>query len=429
MKRIPDFDENKIIFTFGAISDVHITGGDDDSEMKFRRALRQLRAKAKNGLDAMLFVGDLINSRDERQLVKFKEIYDSEMQPVVPIMYCLGNWHDLFWGDENQLRMEKYFYECLGTEHFAFDTDLDMAQRANRHAVIKGQHIIAMTPISIAPIRYGDDAKKWLSDILEKITVEEPDKKIFFITHPMIHNTCYGSLLGDEWDTADLTPVLSKYPNVITFGGHLHYPINDERSIMQKKFTSIGCGAVRYMAIEHGPDGNGYMYERGYVVQYGYRFSQGILCEVDANQHVRVTRMDFYNDKIIKTPWVIGDGLDTYREDRKDEARSPWFDESAELSLEKGEDERGQKTYFLCFDAAGDDDMVHHYRITVDAEGDRLINKTLISDFFRHGDPADMEKKYRVDLCDLPEGEIKISVTAVNSWDKESRPLEKTFSI
>ena len=87
MKRIPDFDENNIIFSFGAISDVHITGGDDDSEMKFRRALRQLRAKAKNGLDAMLFVGDLINSRDEKQLVKFKEIYDSEMQPVVPIMY------------------------------------------------------------------------------------------------------------------------------------------------------------------------------------------------------------------------------------------------------------------------------------------------------------------------------------------------------
>lgn len=114
MKRIPDFDENKIIFTFGAISDVHITGGDDDSEMKFRRALRQLRAKAKNGLDAMLFVGDLINSRDERQLVKFKEIYDSEMQPVVPIMYCLGNWHDLFWGDENQLRMEKYFMNVSG---------------------------------------------------------------------------------------------------------------------------------------------------------------------------------------------------------------------------------------------------------------------------------------------------------------------------
>ena len=429
MKRTPDFDEKNIIFTFGAISDVHITCGEDDSEEKCRRALRQLREKAGNGLDAMLFVGDLINSRDGNQLVKFKEIYDSEMQPTVPIVYCLGNWHDLIWGDENQLAAEKFFYDCLGTEHFAFDTDIEAAQRANRHAVIKGQHVIAMTPISISPIRYGDDAKKWLSDILEKITEEEPEKNIFFITHPMIHDTCYGSLLGDEWDTADLTSVLSKYPKVITFGGHLHYPLNDERSIMQKKFTSVGCGSVRYMAIEHGPDGNGYMYERGHLVQCAYRFSQGLLCEVDANQHVRVTRMDFYNNRIIKSPWIIDGGLDSYREDRKDAANAPYFDGSAEISIEKGNDERGQKTYFLCFDAAGDDDMVHHYRITVDAEGDRLINKTLISDFFRHGDPADMAKKCRIDLCDLPEGEIKISVTAVNSWDGESQPLEKIFSV
>ena len=86
MKRTPDFDEKNIIFTFGAISDVHITCGEDDSEEKFRRALRQLREKAGNGLDAMLFVGDLINSRDGNQLVKFKEIYDSEMQPTVPIV-------------------------------------------------------------------------------------------------------------------------------------------------------------------------------------------------------------------------------------------------------------------------------------------------------------------------------------------------------
>lgn len=139
--------------------------------------------------------------------------------------------------------------------------------------------------------------------------------------------------------------------------------------------------------------------------------------------------MDFYNNRIIKSPWIIDGGLDSYREDRKDAANAPYFDGSAEISIEKGNDERGQSTYFLCFDAAGDDDMVHHYRITVDAEGERLINKTLISDFFRHGDPADMAKKCRIDLCDLPEGEIKISVTAVNSWDGESQPLEKIFSV
>lgn len=109
MRKTPDFDEKNIIFSFGAISDVHITGGDDDSEEKFRRALKQLKAGASHGLDAMLVVGDLINSREEKQLVKFKDIYEDEMKPFVPIVYCLGNWHDLFWGDENQLAAEKFF--------------------------------------------------------------------------------------------------------------------------------------------------------------------------------------------------------------------------------------------------------------------------------------------------------------------------------
>lgn len=427
MRKTPDFDEKNIIFSFGAISDIHITGGEDDSEEKFRRALKQLKAGASHGLDAMLVVGDLINSREEKQLVKFKDIYEDEMKPFVPIVYCLGNWHDLFWGDENQFAAEKFFFDCLGEKHFSFDTDIDAAMRGNRHAVICGQHIIALTPISISPIRYGDDAKKWLSDILEKISAEEPEKHIFVITHPMIHDTCYGSLLGDEWDTADLTPILSEYPQVVTFGGHLHYPLNDERSIMQKSFTALGCGSVRYMAIEHGPDGNGYMYERGHVVQYGYRFSQGLLCEVDASQNIRVTRMDFYTDKKIKTPWIIGNTLDTYREDRKDSAKAPYFEKTADISLEKGKDERGCDTYFLCFDAANDDDMVHHYKITATADGERFINKTMISDFFRHADTAEMTKNCRIDLCDLPKGDVKISVIAVNSWDKESDPLEKVF--
>ena len=44
--------------------------------------------------------------------------------------------------------------------------------------------------------------------------------------------------------------LMNKYPQAVTFSGHLHFPINDERSIMQTNFTAIGCGSVSYMAIE-----------------------------------------------------------------------------------------------------------------------------------------------------------------------------------
>ena len=47
-------------------------------------------------------------------------------------------------------------------------------------------------------------------------------------------------------------PILEKYPQAIAFGGHLHFPLNDPRSIWQASFTSFGCGSTRYMAIENG---------------------------------------------------------------------------------------------------------------------------------------------------------------------------------
>ena len=106
-------------------------------------------------------------------------------------------------------------------------------------AVVESRHLFATT-------------KTWLDETLAEITEENPDQFVFVLTHPMIEGTVYGSDLGTYWATSDITDILSKYPQVVTFGGHLHFPLNDPRSIMQTTFTSLGCGSVRYMAIENG---------------------------------------------------------------------------------------------------------------------------------------------------------------------------------
>lgn len=412
------FDENNIVFTFGAISDIHITTGEDDSEPKFRAALRQLKARAgTNGLDAMLVVGDLINTREDAQIKLYKEIYESELCPFVPMIYCLGDYHDLFWMDENVRESIKKFINIFGERYYETDVALDMLPRGNRHCVICGHHIIAMQPIHRMPIYYGDAEKEWLDRTLSEITAKEPDKHVFVINHPMIHDTCYGSTLGDEWDTSDITGILAKYPQVVVFGGHLHFPLNDERSIMQKDFTSVGCGSVRYMAIE-----GGFMFQRGYVVANAYRFSQGLLCEVDKNDNVRITRMDFKNEKEIKTPWTIDMSLDSYRPERAEKISAPYFDD-IKTDIVYGKNDGGQRTCFLNFNAAKDADLVHHYFITVkNASGNEVLDKKLITDFFRFAEPCEMATEYSVDVGDLADGEYTVDITAVNSWGKTSRP-------
>ena len=135
-----------------------------------------------------------------------------------------------------------------------------------RDNLVAGYHILSVTPTHTGPVTYPAETKAWLDAKLQALTEADPERYVILNTHPMIENTCYGSLLGtptgiaqsdiwqasDNWATRDLTSILQKYPQVVTFGGHLHFPLNDPRSLWQGDFTSLGCGSTRYMAIENG---------------------------------------------------------------------------------------------------------------------------------------------------------------------------------
>lgn len=104
---------------------------------------------------------------------------------------------------------------------------------------------------------FSEDTLAWLEETLAEIDAEDPDKPIFVIVHPMVGGTVYGSdepnteeWGGLAWYTTQLTDILKQYPQVITFSGHTHTMINDEKSIMQTDFTSVGCGSVYYMAAD-----------------------------------------------------------------------------------------------------------------------------------------------------------------------------------
>lgn len=419
-----NFDEKNIILSFAAISDTHITGKKDadDSEKKFKNALRILRrTSSENGrpLDLILIVGDLIDRSWEEpkmQISAFADMLRSE--DTAPIFYCLGDGHDLFWSDENNRDMASLFYRIIGEKNISFDNNGETLFEIS-HTVFKGYTFISLMPCSRGPICYSEQTKQKLREILDST---DKERYVFIITHPMIHDTCYGSTLGDIWDTDDITDILSSHPNVVIFGGHLHFPLNDERSVMQTAFTSVGCGSVRYMAIESG----GYENMTGKTtMRDSYRFSQGDLCEIDKNGAFRITRIDFYNDGIIKEPWILEppqkdlSHLKRYGKDRANIAVAPYFEEGFFARVENsGEDTR------ITFPAAKDNDMVHHYNVNVCA---KYICKDIkiLSDFYRHSQVCDMAKEISF-LLGRPyssNDKICIKVTAVNSWGKESETV------
>lgn len=419
---ITRFDEDNIVLSFGALSDIHITGASRETN-KFRASINQLIAEAAkhdaNGLYAIAIAGDIADTGKTSQVQIFSDVCAEFKNTSLGtnVMLTTGN-HD-FYGDADA-HMQNY-YNIMGAEYFKNDVECN-TEKGYRHCVVNGYHFIFIEPTSYGKgCPYGESVLTWLDNTLKSITDEDPNAYVFVFTHPMIYKTCYGSELGPSWYTTHLTSTLSKYPQVVTFGGHLHFPINDERSIMQTAFTSLGCGSVRYLAIE-----GGYANANGTVPFDAHSVSSGLLVQIDKNGNARITRMDFSNESTFKTPWEIsfptatGDHLKKYTTDRANSNTAPVL--SGEITFTKSSADPLKGT--MSIPAGTDDDLVHHYIVKISKAGGQVVStQKFLSDFYRHPDPSGMKDTFTCDFSVPSDGEYTITFTAVDSWGAQSNTL------
>ena len=279
----------------------------------------------------------------------------------------------------------------------------------------------------------------------------------------MLYDTVYGSLLGEAdgiwksflpgyWATRELPEILSKYPQVVAFGGHLHFPLNDPRSVWQGSFTALGCASVRYMAIEAG----GYEDMAGQTTMKDKdEFSQGNLVQFDKKGNMRIFRMDFFNKEVIGEPLVMsrparnGKHLEEYPFPKRAAANEPPSVSKIDVSVLMPSEpwvKKVAKGISVDFPSGVDDEFVHHYVVSLSEDGKVILSKKVLSDFYRHPDPSAMKPSWSVPfpLEDLPEaytaldpiglpilkpGTYTVSLTAVDSWDAKSETLTKEIIV
>lgn len=443
----PVFDESKIALSLAAISDVHIEGSSDAYANKFTSALNQLKVKAAesdaNGIDGVMVVGDLIQRAEITMAQNFKALYEDVFKPTeVPMIYTIGN-HDMnpkYDWTPSTVAQSVAMANTFGDEYFK--TDIDNTMRNNyeaRHCVIGGYHILAVTPNGDQPITYSPNVITWLDQQLDAITKTDPNRYVIVLTHPMIYNTIYGSLLGEDggvwtstlpnyWATRVLTGVLEKYPQVVSFNGHLHFPINDPRSLWQGKWTALGCGSTRYMAIE--PAGWEGISSTPTVMNDANNFSQGYLVQFDVNGNMRIVKMDFFNNGTIGEPYVMqypdaaGANLAKYNNVTRKAAN-----QAPTMSTIEAKDVKDNEAASVTFAAGKDDEFVHHYVITLSKGGNVVATKKILADFYLHPNTSEMKSSWTYGFGTLSEsGQYTVTVVAVDSWDAESAPVSATFN-
>lgn len=397
--------EQKDKLTFAVWSDVHINDEASIQDDKFAKALKTVNNMAPN-LKAYVMVGDLTNEGSQAQYTRFLDTLNTYGKTGVKKLYTMGNhdyWTAYYAGQPPEVS-QKRFTDNLGAA-------------INTHEVIDGYHFIQVSTESNEVNGIFTKAKPWLKEELSKAAADAPDKPIFVSIHQPPKDTVYGS---DDWGNAELYDVLRKYPQVITFSGHSHYALNDERSIFQKDFTSIGTGALTYIELEDGKLG-------GSIPPSPYDFSQGLLVEVDKTTNaVRVKRLDFDNDQVIKDDWVIENAGDKskfkYTDARKEQSANPYFDDNAVLTVSDVK----ENSVKLTFDQGQDEDLVQSYKIqAMNKATGKVDNEFLMfSDFYLYP----RAKQMSTPVTGLKDGtEYIFTVTAIDSWGKESvQPLRNT---
>jgi len=421
--------------TFGVISDIHFDNGVGEGAMvKVPKALKNLTSQAQ--FDALAIVGDLADAGRADQYELLTSVFGDKTNftnPIGDLLFMMGN-HDHANGN-GVANYQNGLSVFNGGEPYPM----------HQYKVIKGYPFITVSMLSSGGTSaYPDELKEQLDAWLTQATLECPGKPIFVFTHVPPQWSVYGSWPefenGSTWGTNRLNSVLNKYPQVVMFSGHSHYPVGDPRSIhqganpqspRQNYYTVINTGSTTYSEVNPGVVAPGIHPEN-----YAY-VTEGLVVSELENGDIEIRRYDTYRNQEIgaQNRWVLKAPFDGSQfqyadiRDRDDNPNNvklrdglpaPAFTKSAEIKVEVSP-----------FDAtatipqATDDECVFRYRIRLIRGGLVLTEKYIFSQFYLNSDTPNPISYYASNLN--PETEYKLEVTAYDSYDNASTPLKVTF--
>lgn len=393
------------VVRFAVCSDVHLNGDPEQAEAKRLAKLIDFmndysEQQEYKGFDALAVAGDFANTGDRAQYRLFNEIVNEHMKEDTQLLCCAGNHEYISYRDVDASQGNTVFRE-------------EMNRDTETHAVINGYHFILCS--------YCDDGKtftkkcSWLDNEIKSAVKDSGDRPVFVFQHPAPFATVYGSI---SWGDASIPAVLLKYPQVIDFSGHSHYPVNDPRSIWQGGYTAFGCGTLSYFETElDGIAGNfPYSYEQA---------AQFYIVEADADGNVKVMPYDLITDSFFDNEYYLSNLADRNFEYSYAKIKAldsaPEFPDDTDIHTSLSEE--GETV--LTFTGAKDVFVTESYKVSVTKNAVKVFEDNFSGKYMYLFE----DDIYDVNLGKLESGKTyKVQIVALNAYAQTSQPLTYTFT-
>ena len=413
------FGGEKPFLKAGFLTDTHVRPARVDSQApeicaRTRQAFAVFKAQ---GVDVIGHCGDLAD-------VHYAEAYDyyrdciettyPEKATRPKLLYVYAN-HDVL--DEAKLRAGKKGEERLMPYEEGFR---DMQRRLGIEHWLFHREVVKGIPFLSFPQSFGlDGGIERVRRMLAETAAEFPGKPIVVMAHVAPAGTVYRS---ERWGYPNFRKVLDEYPQVISFSGHTHNSLRNERTIWQGTFTAVDVGCLEWW---YG-DGMGFFSD-------GAKSAYGVLVAEFYADRVVIRRFDVRDGREYRPddPWTVTlpyrPEAARYAPDvRRAQEKKPSFPAGAKLELSLA-DEKAT----LTFPPAEDEDGVLHYAVRVEADGEPkpLVDSGTFSQFYRAPKDRTAMRTVTLEAARLRTGgTCRVSVAPVGFFGTEGAPLVATVN-
>lgn len=397
------------ISRFIVCSDAHIEGIGTPGYNRLKKAIDlsldfSSDDECYNKIDGFFIAGDITNGGKKKEFDAFKELYDYGTKKGLDILCTVAKGHDSIAMGKKSLE----YYKSLTNQ----ETDF--------HRVIAGFHFIGISTSRMKRHYNSVFQKMWLKKELNKAVKDTPDKPIFVMHHEHIKYTVFGSYAEDGWGKILFANLLKKYPNVVDFSGHSHYPVNDPRSVWQREYTAIGTGSLKYTELT--VDGIAKIHPPSYDDCASF-----LIVEADKDCNLRIFGVDCIAGQILCEYYLKNPANKNNREYEKEKqlarSRPPVFSADAEITIEEN---GGVCTVDYPAAESTCGFPIFIYRVFVEDMNGKILKEIKnIPAYYLYG----AENKFSTCLDILSSGKYKIKVFAENAYGTRSDTLEKTFEI